>query len=533
MTTNKHPHLILALALPFTLVLASGCDQDALDDELDLDDHDELRSAPLWQPQAIDPELCNNPEFTPSLPPESGSCEIEVRLDSVKLVDGQGVSEGRAELTFDYVGEVPGSGTSTGGTYPTPSTNPLVTTYNAFNPGQTQGVGRSLGTYTVAVGDHEVVEVCITATELDQGGLNGQDDVAEFCENVVLGCDAQTGQPTFTQKLGPEPLCGPNSCNGSVSATIEVMRIDADGDGVPNPDDVTPELCDEHDKGTEGVALIQYFHYGDDGISGLAQSVGTNLSKHYGAYDYVVLVADNYESNQMNANAEAFSQADIVFTPTRDGLMDAFQDVISRGYRFDVQVHSHGTGVGLDDAQFEVLAGDEISGEWLVTATDPNLVGTARGGYPIVAHWATACFVGHQTDAWTTIGAKVSSGAQNVSFYPNTFGNFWDAWVSGVRYAKSVNDALTNTIISVANTYIAGEGALFPYFCTGANGVLHLNSCAEDFFNDDVGPNDAAYNLERVYDHSQSGAANMLISSSRMYSGNTSISFGGANQNWP
>jgi hypothetical protein len=528
MTTTPIPQVLAALSLPLTLLVTGGCDEGVPDDE----PIDEVLRSQVWDPHAIDPADCNNPEFEPARPPENNTCEIEITLDSVSFVTGQGATEGRGELTFDATGEVPGSGVSTGGTYPTPSLNPVVTTYMTFNAGQTQGTSMSLGTYTVAEGDTEVVEVCVTATELDNGGINGQDDVAVMCEDVVIGCDAQTGQPTFSQTLGPEDLCGPNTCNGSVSATIQVMRVDADGDDVPNDVDVTPDYCDEVEKGKNGIALIQYFHYGDDGISGLAQSLGTNLSQHYGAYDYVVLVADNHASNANNINATAFATADAVYPPTRDGLMDAFQDVISRGYRFDMLVHSHGSPTGASDAKFATISGGSISGDWLIGATDPNAVGTARGGFPIVAHWSTACFTGYQADAWSVIGAKVGSGAQDVSFYPNTFGNFWDDWVAGTKYGPAVTSSYTPFVISTANAYIEAEGTGHPYWCV-LDTVLGENACAEDFFNDDVGANPAKYDLSRVYDHNESGAANMLISSTRIFSGNTGISFGGAGQNWP
>lgn len=523
-----------SLALPLTLcVCLAGCDEEprAIDDEVD----DELRTGSLgWDPQWIDPNLCQNPELEPSRPPQSGVCEIEVRLAQTVLVTGQGPTEGRAEISVAATGEVAGSGSVTEAYYPAP---PLAGTglvpIDTYNAPEAKGMDLSLGTYTVAEGQTETVEVCVTFTEHDDGGLNGSNDTAEICSNLLLECDPQQGQPSYERVLGPQALCGPNTCNGMVMAIVEVMRADADGDGVENEDDFTPEPCDEEDKAdpSNGVGLLMYYNYEDTGFVNLAQAVGTNLSKHYGSYDEVVLVADNATSNPNNVNADAFEHADLVFPPSRDGLLDAMQHLTASGRRFDVIVHSHGAPNGPDDARFEVLTGDPISGNWLIGATDPDEIGTARGGIPIVAFWTTACFAGYMADAWHTIGALVGSGAQNVSFYSAAYANYWDAWVAGTNYSQSVGNSVTVGIIAAAEVFVAAEGLLPPYFCAT---VLGKSACAEDFFNGDVGPHPAKYDLQRVYDHSKSGAQNMGIASSRLFAGNTAISFGGGQgASWP
>ena len=513
-------------AVPLTLALGvSGCDPES--PELAVEDEPvQARTTvpPVWDPHPINPALCHN-EVLPSRPPTGGQCEIEVRLKQTMLLSGQGFTEGRAELSVAATGGLVGGPPSAAASYPASGAD-------KYNVGETKGMDLSLGTYTVPSGTHEVVEVCLTFTEHDNGGVHGHDDVATVCENVTLSCHATKGQPTYQDYLGPGVLCGPNNCNGQVGAQIEVIRADADGDDIPNPDDFTPDLCDEQLKGTEGVALLMYYHYEDEGFINLAQALGTNLSQNYAAYDRVVLVMDNASSNPLNVNDEAFKRADVVFSPTRDGLRDAIQDLTSRGYRFDVLLHAHGSDVGTDDARVEVLSGSSITGDWLVDTTEPNVAGTARGGVPIVSFWTTACYAGHMADAWDTVGALASSGAQDVNFFPAAYSNYWDAWINGTDYQQAVDDSITVGVAGAAANFIDIEGDLWG--CSGVNdSVLLKNSCAEDFFTD-LGVGDtAAYDIKRIYDYARTGAQNMVTASTRMFTGNTAVTFGGAGASWP
>ncbi|KIG17960.1 hypothetical protein DB30_02175 [Enhygromyxa salina] len=530
MTTHHETTRILVASLLALPLLTTACeaefdeagfDDDALFDDASDEDDSQFRAG-QWTPHPINPQLCENPEGEPSRPPVAGKCEIDVRLIQTKFVTGQGVSEGRAEMSTKVTATAP-NGTQTVASVPE-----LV-----YNVGQKQRHNMSLGTYMVNAGASKNISVCAEFTEHDNGGVNGGDDIGNACTNVLLECDPVNGQPTFTKVVGAAPLCGDNQCNGSASAKVEVMRADADYDGVENEDDFTPEPCDEVDKGKEGVALLLYFHYDDDNFTTLAQSLGTNLSKHYASYDYVALVMDNDTSNANNTSAQAFKQADAVFEPSRDGILDAMRHLTALGYRFDVKTHAHGYKSGLSDSSFETLVGSNITGDWLETATAPNLIGTARGGVPIVALWGTTCYQGRQIDSWETVGAIVASGAVDVNFYPNAWINYWDAWVAGTPYRTSVDDSVTPLVVGASQTLIAADGAVAPFWCVSPNTVLGLNICAEDYFNNDVGPNEAGYNIQAVYDHGQSGAANMANASVRMFTGAQLATFGGGAAVWP
>jgi|GEM_PF-1992787 len=530
------------------LVLFAACDpadealyeleaEDAeFDDELEWDADEDLvaQTAPaaadeneVWDPKNIPENLCGDPDEPLSLPPDpSGSCDIEVRVKNTEFTEGQGISEGKGEMSTVVTASV---------SVPAPaetSANIPNSGYLIYSAGESKYHGRVLETYTVPVGQTLNVEVCADFTEHDFGGTNGDDDLGSQCGNLMLQCDPSNGQPSYTMTLGPTDLCGPNQCNGKAAATIKVMRADADQDGVENDDDFTPEPCDEHEKGENGVALLQYFHYDDDGFTTLAQSVGADLSRPYPAYDFKVLLIDNDTSNPMGVNNKAITEADLTFPPTRRGLLDAMQVLTAEGYRFDSIVHAHGYKRNANDAKFEVLQGNMITGKWLVDATEPDKVGTARGGIPLMAWWSTTCIAARQIDAWIEIGGLVASGAEDVQFYPNAFHNYVDNWLAGQAYDNAVHNSVTSGVVDAAELVIQAESLLDPWFCIG-DGVLGTNDCAEDFFNDDEGANEARYNISDVYDHSLSGAENMALSSERSFLGITGLRFGAGIYSWP
>lgn len=527
MTAQPSPTTLkLAGLIALPLALLTACDADEFDDadawaEDSADGEDSFRAEPpqIWTPHTIDPSLCE--EGPASRPPTNGECSIELRLIKTTMVTGQGPSETRAELS-----------TVVTATAPNGSQAVASVAEMKYDDGESKGHDKSLGTYVVKTGNQKNISVCADFTENDNGGVNGQDDVGSACTNVQLRCDPVDGQPTFKRTVGPASLCGPVQCNGSASATVQVMRADADYDNVPNSDDFTPEPCDELEKGTEGVALVLYSHYDDDYATTLGQSLAINLSKNYPAYDYVALVMDNDYSNAVNVDAAAFKKADIVYEPSRDGLLEAMRHVTAAGYRFDVKTHARGDENGAFDSELEVVTGDMISGDWLVDATEPDLVGTARGGIPIVALWGTSGFQARQIDAWTTIGALVASGAQHINFRPNAWMNYWDFWVAGMQYRSAVDSSVTMGVVVAIDAIMLIQGAGAPWWCIAPT-VLGENPCAEDFFNDDVGPHEAAYNLEDIYNHSHSGAGNMATASQRDFMGDQSVTFGGGAAVWP
>ncbi|MCA9622964.1 MAG: hypothetical protein KC731_28290, partial [Myxococcales bacterium] len=383
-----------------------------------------------WTKQQLE-NLCDDPEWFPSTPPEMGKCTIEVRLTESSFVNGQGVSEGRGEISLVATADP----LDTAGL----PTTLAATGIEIYNPEQTNSQSLNLGTYEVAVGSQERVRVCVDFTEHDGGGANGGDDLATGCTTLVLRCSGQDlngdsvpdGFAGASGTVGPVQLCGDNQCNGWVSAGVEALAADADMDGVENDEDFTPELCDEAEKGENGLGLITYYHFGDDWLTSLFQGIGTGVASTYAPYDFVILVSDQDASNPANVNAAMFRNADLVLPPTRDGLMDAMREMTRRGLRFDMNVFSHGHGSGPDDADFETISGGQITGDWLVGAAQPDQTGTPFGGIPLMAWWSTTCIAARQIDAWIDIGGIVASGAVNIQFNANTLGSYFGAWSGG------------------------------------------------------------------------------------------------------
>ena len=125
---------------------------------------------------------------------------------------------------------------------------------------------------------------------------------------------------------------------------------------------------------------------------------------------------------------------------------------------------------------------------------------------------AGATLTGSGIDAWQEIGAIASSGAIDINFWPNAYGNFVDNWLMGDIYRTAVDSSVTMGVIAASSAVIAGQGTIGPYWCFGStihDTVLGKNACAEDFFNDDIGSNDAQYDISEVYDFSVSGARNI------------------------
>lgn len=516
---------LLSLGLSALLPTLGGCDIDDTDDIDDFDTADsQLRT---WTPlPPIPPGLCQEAEY--SRPPTNGECEAEVVLQSTTFVTGQGISEGRGEISAVIHSREPPSNVH----------QAAWLLEEKYVVGETKGHDEAFAQYTIPSGQNIDIQVCAEFTEHDGGGPNGQDDEAKACRMINIACDPVDGIVTSPPVvLGPADFCGPNTCLGSAAATVQVMRADADGDGIPNIEDYTPEPCDEVNKGQLGVGLLLYYHYDDDSFTSLWQSVGTHLSEHYASYDYVVLLMDSTSSNSLATSTPAFTGADLVLPPTRDGLIEGMQELTSRGLAFDVFVHAHGYDRALDpdDAKFEVLEDEMIHGEWLVDATDPDNIGTARGGVPIVAFWGTTCWSDRQIDAWEEVGAMTASGAYHIQFHPNAWDNFWDNWVAGVPYRTSVDTSVTFGVRSAVNALMLAQSAWVPFATwpfQSCDGPLGLSYCADDFFNDDIGF-DAAYDLSDVYDHNLSGRDNMDITSTRTFTGLEMTTFGGGAHVWP
>lgn len=529
------------------LILATTACVDAVD----VEEVDEVGAAE----QAA---LVCNPEEPPPPRPQSGPCVYEIRLDSVENIAGQGITEGAMEM--NVLASIDGQSFSWPGAMPATATF-VPETETAL------GHGSDVVSIVVPAGTQRNVQVCATFTEVDDGGANGDDDVGTDCATVTLRAPRLPSGAVVCPSSGDVPvasdLCGDNQCNGRFRGTFEVMVADADGDGVENADDFTPEVCDEELKGQLGRASLIWFHMGDGPVTTFFQSMGTDLRKAMDGYDFTVLIIDPSYAGPFLVDATAIKDADLVLSPYEANLYLGMQEITERGYDMDVWVFSHGSQDEHDDGRvvtyFSSLdknecvtegAGvgeetcwnyvdddgdgleDEVDGVYdheIVQNLDPARIGTDL--VPIRMAYSIACYNEGMNWAWYDVGAKVVSGTLRINFYPVFYGGFADAWNTGSSYAASVAGSDDPADRLAVEAYMEGEGLLFDCddFEDGSEellSVLGLNPCAEDFFvdSDGTGPDEAVFDIGvEHYDPAQSGLANMDRDSARFITGDGTI----------
>lgn len=453
----------------------------------------------------------------PNEPPRQihpgAACTYEISLDYIKAIDGQGISEGDMELNVKASAD--GSSISEPGAMPS--------TDDYFEDRQVSTDGRVIATYVVSPGAPQVVKLCATFTEVDNGGSNGVDDVGTRCKNVTLSAIALPNNRVECPSAPDAPVlnkevCGDNQCEGTFSATFGIKVKDADHDGVENPEDWTDEICDEELKGQLGRASVVYFHMGDGPFTTFFQGFATNLSKATTGYDYVVIVIDPTRVGPWLLNAAALHSADLVLDPYQDNLYLAMQEVTKRGYDMDIWIWSHGAqevyaaddgaehthimsldtdecvsppggelcGNGLDDdddgttdeASCVAAPAGELcwnqhddDGDGSVDETagifeyelvdDLTLAKIGTDSVPIRMTYSIACFNEGFNDAWYTVGAKVTSGTIGVNFFPTFYGGFADAWNTAASYDSAVLASDNAFDRGLVYTFIEAGGVAF------------------------------------------------------------------------
>lgn len=499
----------------------------------------------------INPNLCNPQEPEPPPPPILGKCTIEIRLDSVGFSAGQGWVEDRAEAAASLVATDLDTGAATNARYPNNDTVKMEV-------GAEHITNLSLGTYEVDENDTKDVQICATFLEVD-GWPNG-DDVANECRVVQLTCP----QPGMQTSIADD-LCKGGDCTkkrGRMSAGIQILTADADRDCVANEDDWTPEPCDEALKGQECRASLVHFAYEDGPLNDLVQNLGTDLAPAMTGYDRVILLIDDDKAGPFNLNPAALALADVVMLPSEGNFFAAMQDLTADGCDMDIWNFTHGSpewtfawpdpivfsGGGSittgddDEHQADPAIDADITTDELLAATDPAVAGTPS--VPVRMTYATSCHYEEWNQAWTDVGAKVTSGSIDINFIPNRYERFVTSWNALNTYAFSLANEATAANEALAFGFLSAEGAVTPWWCVG-NTILGNNPCAFDFFNEsdhqptvDVngqwtndGPDEAAYAIGGpladlagiTYDPTVSGAVNMRRASVKVRVGTGAI----------
>src|SRR5262245_2922206 len=333
-------------------------------------------------PDQICLEECFEP---PPKPPQD--CTYEIFLSSVTVIDNQGPSDGKLELSASF--------SVNGGSAVAWDDPP-----SQLAKGQSATTDQLLGSITVPYHQTRTVLVTGTFTETDKGGANGENDVgAGPTVPIVLRC------PGVAKSTGPSipiPLIGQNTgaVNGMVAFSVEVILQDADDDGLDNAKDFTRTYCEEHNKGKLGEAVVIYEEYDDGPINTLAQAIGIRVKQAYDTdYDGLALLFTEKPSNNLfGLDAALKRQADLLLPSTTLSIVDAYRQYTRKGYRIDTWIAAHGmTTLGelgpcapdafaapgapkCDDSHFS--AGVEEPGQniipesWLLTYLAPQQTGT-------------------------------------------------------------------------------------------------------------------------------------------------------------
>ena len=233
-------------------------------------------------------------------------------------------------------------------------------------------------------------------------------------------------------------------------------------------------------------ASLIYFNYGDSKFQTLFQET-LKLKKGMEDYDRAVLLKPETLPGWADLSEKDEKLADVKDTPTKTNLFKHLIRLAEDGYYIDLYLFAHGNPgrFGRHDAQ--------AGSEHLITADDiANELSPSATGFtslPIRIVWGTNCYGHTLGEAWRDVGAKTTAGARYVNFYPNSWGNFIDAWNRcNVSFDTAVGQADTDVVRTVVQTYIlmvdapAQKKAGKWDGCPGLKTVLGDDACARDYF---------------------------------------------------
>ncbi len=233
------------------------------------------------------------------------------------------------------------------------------------------------------------------------------------------------------------------------------------------------------------TASLSFFYYGDSVYNTLGQET-LKLKKTMDGYDFKVLLKHETLPSWIDLSEKDEKLADIKDIPTKAKLFKYLIQLAKDGYDIDLYIFSHGW-----TDQFKASKGSHGS-EDFVTAEDiknelhPSKTGLAQ--MPIRIVWGTNCYGQTLGDTWRSVGAKATAGARYVNFYPNSFGNFIDAWNKGISFDSAVENADTDAVRTVAQSFISLVDAPAKKKsgkwggCSFGKTVLGDDLCAKDYF---------------------------------------------------
>src|SRR6185295_11092162 len=106
---------------------------------------------------------------------------------------------------------------------------------------------------------------------------------------------------------------------------------------------------------------------------------------------------------------------------------------------------------------------------------------------PIRILYGCNCYGHSLGESWRSVGAKATTGAKYVEFYPNAFNHFIDDWNKGnVSLDAAVGNSDTDLVRTAAQAYIGYVHAPANNkdwgHCSFGKTVLGDSPCAKDYF---------------------------------------------------
>ncbi|MCI0397950.1 MAG: hypothetical protein L0332_16675 [Chloroflexi bacterium] len=235
---------------------------------------------------------------------------------------------------------------------------------------------------------------------------------------------------------------------------------------------------------TKGAASLIFFYYGDSEQITLAQET-MKLKRAMDGYACKVLLKHNVVPNFLDIREGDEKEADIKEAPTADNLVKYLIELGNDGYMIDLWIFSHGA-----PGAFVASQGQHGTVDMFGAGDVQARLGSAQTGLtqlPIRMIWSTLCYGASLNAAWTSVGAKVVAGAQDVNFYPTQFRGFSEEWNKGnVSYETALSRSDTAASRTATQVYLSTMDAPKTRQqwggCPLGRTVLSQNDCAKDYF---------------------------------------------------
>ena len=272
------------------------------------------------------------------------------------------------------------------------------------------------------------------------------------------------------------------------------------------------------------TACFIWAFWGDSDLTTAGQET-MKLKKSMKDYHHKVLMKHNHTPSWIDLSEGDERNADVMLPPTPENFTSELVRLAQEGYMIDIFINSHG-----DTNEFHASSGSHHGPTRRITADRirdlPNQAGLRK--LPIRMVYQTQCYAASLNNDWIAAGAKVSTGARYIQFYPNQYGNFMNDWNNGRTVPSSNSGADGGWVRTQSQTYILGDARASRSRwggCKFGNTVLGTKSCAKDYFT-------YRWLRENEWRDDLSGKQNMNYSSGMITAGNRNITKNSRNLRW-